>query len=362
MDEIESLLIYLIVAFIATFFFSLYKSKKLILKEIGLLLSVVIPSIIAGIRYNVGTDYNNYYASFEQLKDVNYFWILKDDVHFNLDRGFLLISKIFVDFSNNSRIVFFLWSLTILVLFIFTVYSYRYDYDITLIFFVFLLLYYYTSFNILRQIVAVCIIFRSIKYVFDNKLSKFLILVGIASTIHITAVLSIPLWFLWNHKTNEPISKKRRRCILVFAVLFVTLWQYVLRFFAIFNISIVTKYMVYLNGNKYSNISFIIKLGLTVVFIIFQSLIKREDKKIDFFILVFIISMLIEYVGFYSSYVKRISLYYSIVEVILISRLQLIVKMESRKLMRLMVVLSIVTYFVVGAYMLRQGNLIPFTV
>ena len=108
--------------------------------------------------------------------------------------------------------------------------------------------------------------------------------------------------------------------------------------------------------------SFLIKLVLTIVFFLLQKSLQKEDEKIGFFILLFSIGMLIDYTGYYSSFVKRSAMYYSMGEVILFSRFSVLTTENSKYLARAIIVVIIAAYFVLGAYVLHQGGLIPFCV
>lgn len=360
MSNFESLLLYIVVAIVSSSILSLYKLKNIIVRHISLVLSVLIPSVFAGIRYNVGTDYPNYFWTFEHLKGVNFNWILTDSLHFNMDRGFLLISKI-LSLIFSSKAIFGIWGFIILTFVVVTLYKQYHEYDIGLIYFLFLLLYYFSSFNILRQVVAASIVFYALKYVIDGKYIRFLVCVAVAASIHFSALLALPIWFLWNHKTNKSIGITKKWTVLLVAFLFVTLWQRILQYLAVYNIASITKYLGYLSGNDHSNTSFLVKLVLTYIFFTLQTNIQRDDEKIGFFILLFSIGMFIDYTGYYSSFVKRSGMYYSMGEVILFSRITCLFSDNSRAIAKGIIMILMIVYFTLSAFVLKQGGLIPFT-
>lgn len=361
MGDFESLVLYLVVTALATIAFSMYRQRRKMVRVVGLIMSVLLPTIMAGIRVDVGTDYENYYWTFEHLKTVDFKWILTDATHFRMDRGFLLLSKVFC-FIFDAKVIFAIWSAVILTLIVGTLYNYRKDYDVVLVYYIFLSLYYFNSFNILRQIIATSIMFFAIQYVFKNKPVRFFVLIGIAATIHFSAVLAIPIWFLWNHKSNQSVSVTKKWGVLLGAFLLASLWQRLLPLFTFLHIDSLTKYSGYLSGNDHTNMSFLIKLVITIVLFCLQKRLQREDEKINFLILLFAIGMLIDYTGYTSSFVKRGALYYSIGEIILFSRFTLLVEEDSKQITRLIIMITVSAYFIVGAYILRQGGLIPFHV
>ena len=360
MSDFESLLLYMAVVIVSTGLFSLYKSQNIIIRRMGLLLSIVIPAVFAGIRFNVGTDYPNYFWTFERLKDVSFKWLLTDSLHFNMDRGFLIVSKLFAVFFSGKAI-FGIWGAIILTIIVETLYEQYQEYDITIVYFSFLALYYFNSFNILRQVVAATLIFYSLKYVFNGKIIRFLICVALAATLHFSAVLAIPIWFLWNHKTDKSIGITKKWTVLLVAFLIATLWQRILPYLSVLNIASIAKYTGYLSGNDHSNTSFLVKLVLTILFFALQTYIQQDDEKIGFFILLFSVGMLVDYTGYYSSFVKRAAMYYSMGETILFSRLICLFSKNSKVIAKGIIMAIILVYFMFSAFILKQGGLIPFT-
>ena len=62
---------------------------------------------------------------------------------------------------------------------------------------------YFTSNNVTRQAMAVAITMLSWKYIFDRKIFKFLLMVFLASTIHISAIFFLPMYFLSDIKLGR---------------------------------------------------------------------------------------------------------------------------------------------------------------
>lgn len=88
---------------------------------------------------------------------------------------------------------------------------------IWIIFFYFLFEYYSLSFNISRQIAAASVLLYSYSFLFENGLKKywFIILVLFASSIHISSIIFLPLYFV----VKIDFSKINTRVISVFLTL-----------------------------------------------------------------------------------------------------------------------------------------------
>src|SRR5699024_10351989 len=89
--------------------------------------------------------------------------------------------------------------------------------NFTLSTFLFFTIYYFQTYNITRQWLAIAIVFFAIKYLFSNKYIKYLLIVLVASTIHSSAIITlsfIPL-HVW---VTRKLSKKYK--FFIFLLLF----------------------------------------------------------------------------------------------------------------------------------------------
>ena len=59
---------------------------------------------------------------------------------------------------------------------------------------------YTVSMNGIRQSLAAAIIFAATKYILDGNFKKFLLVILLASTIHQTALIFIPIYFIVRRK------------------------------------------------------------------------------------------------------------------------------------------------------------------
>jgi hypothetical protein len=59
---------------------------------------------------------------------------------------------------------------------------------------------FYSSFNIVRQILAVSIVFAGSKFLYERKIIKYCLIVVVASFFHKTALVMIPFYFILNSK------------------------------------------------------------------------------------------------------------------------------------------------------------------
>lgn len=62
---------------------------------------------------------------------------------------------------------------------------------------------YYTSFNVMRQIMAVAIVIWGIRYIEQRKFIKYAIVIIIAATFHTSAIFMLPMYFLLNLRLGK---------------------------------------------------------------------------------------------------------------------------------------------------------------
>lgn len=76
---------------------------------------------------------------------------------------------------------------------------------------------YYDGFNVIRQVIVGGVLILSIKYIIDGKFWKFLLVDLIFSSIHISALLMIPFYFLLRNKPGFKTTSLHCIIILLFS-------------------------------------------------------------------------------------------------------------------------------------------------
>lgn len=144
--------------------------------------------IISGYRYYVGTDYSTYQNIFNTIKTTN-----KDDSITEI--GYYILNKIIYGINQNPQMIFIVTSSIILGLIFFTIIKQCSRYELALYLFI-TMFHFYASLNVIRQYIAIAITFFAVKYIFEKNFFRYLILVLLASTFHITSIIMIPIYFI----------------------------------------------------------------------------------------------------------------------------------------------------------------------
>ena len=151
-------------------------------------------AFVAAFRYRVGTDFHSYFKTET--------WAGKFVEGDFSDPGFTLFAKIASWlFGGKDGAVTILSAIVTVALFIFTIAKHSESFTMSVFLFVFIGCF-TGMFNGVRQYLATGILFAGFHYVVNKKLIKWLIVVLIASTVHITAILMFFVYFICNLKCD----------------------------------------------------------------------------------------------------------------------------------------------------------------
>lgn len=186
------LLIFLIVEILAVVSCKNKESSSKIKAAIFPIVIVIILSVFGGFRdLTIGTDVLVYGANwFEVATNFSSFSSYVDYIQ-SSDIGYLFINYIVSRFTDDVHIFLMILQLICNGLVVATLYRYRDKIPFWFSLLVYLCIFYCRTFNILRQAVALSIVFYSIKFLDEKHPIKFVIAVLIASLFHFTAIISL---------------------------------------------------------------------------------------------------------------------------------------------------------------------------
>ena len=164
------------------------KSNNNKAKKIWTLLSVVPFILVSALRYDVGTDY-----FYRYVPDYNK--IANGGSVDNLEIGFKLLVNLCILITKDYQIIFVVTSVVIMTLFMYTIQ--RQSTNKALSVTIFLLGgFFFQSLNILRQYMAIAIVFFSYRYLLKDKYSVFIISVILAFFIHNASIVCLVMLLL----------------------------------------------------------------------------------------------------------------------------------------------------------------------
>lgn len=337
MSNIVSLIFYIFSFSLSSICYFLYQKFN---KKVFLAISFVIPLLIGGLRYGVGTDYFSYLSFAEH--------------DFNIDFGFTAINYI-AKSLNNYMLIFIIYSFLTLLFFYIGLKNTP-ERSRPLVLFLFLLLFFTVSFNAMRQILSVSIFFCLIDTLKKRQTIKYYILAIVATMFHTASLILFLIYPFF-------ISKKKsiRFLCLIGAFLFSIYPSIIIsQISSTHSLSHFSIYSEY-TDRPANNLSFILELITFIVILFFYRTLKKSDEYVNLNLSLYALGVILGLSGFYNPFVKRMSLYFCLPSIVLLGGLPFLFKDEKNKLLLfILIICYAISRFTLSAYILKQGNLIPY--
>lgn len=149
--------------------------------------------VFSAVRFDVGFDFNTYYEVISNPNHIEYY-------RFGIvDRALIDVSRIL----GFEQFYFIATSLIINYLIFKTLLKYSSNFFISALIFFAVPIFYFYSFSIIRQFVAIAIVFYSIRYVIDKKLLFFIGTIIMASIFHASALVTFPIYFIGSKRFSN---------------------------------------------------------------------------------------------------------------------------------------------------------------
>ncbi len=165
--------------------------------------------LVSGLRSNIGdTFFYMYSYTLKQLTPA--------DISLNGDFGFNLLQMLLQQFTGEPQHLIFWVALGTNGLIIPVLYKYARLFELSVFLYITTGMY-LMSMNGIRQFLAAAIIFAATKYIFDGNWKKYMAVVLLAATIHQTALILIPVYFI----VRQTAWTRQTMVLLLMAVLIV---------------------------------------------------------------------------------------------------------------------------------------------
>lgn len=338
-----------LIAILLAYLSAIPRFRKLKLFEISFFLL----TFIGCIHYNYGTDYSAYYYSFlEMSKNDKVFELVKNGYY--KEPGWALLNYIF------SKPYGFFWIVAILNIIQNYIY-YRFIHDNvnptrrwkSLSLYLFLTNFYVLNFSMKRQGFAIALCLAAGMYAVKKRWMPAVIIVMIASTFHLSALIFLPFIFFW----LLPFKKGSIYAITFFviSVILFLVKDSTTKIFMLLinNVSSITVYLDYTNtiegwGNTLG-VGFLLNSVLYLVFFLF--IINRFDEftlNQKLFLLYSCIAFLIiPFQIIVTSIVGRIGTYFSVYQIVMVP---IIYSKIKNKLVKYTVAIIYIFMMFIGYY------------
>ncbi|MBI6071849.1 EpsG family protein [Clostridium perfringens] len=324
---------------ILVFFFSLssrifsYKSRYL--EYIVIFMSILVVVLVAGLRLNIGDTY----AYIQQYNSLGTF----NGVLEGKDKGFTIFILILYRISTSPQFMIFVTSLVTQLGNLITLAKYRSYFELETYMYI-TSGYFLTSMNGIRQSLVAAVMFFFTKYIINGKFLSYLIIVLIMSTIHASALVMIPVYFIVR---NEAWSKKTTIIIVIASIGFLFFYQLVPALMDIISNSTYKEYEKDLltSGGGSSFMRVLVNSVPVVLSYIYRDKIKKIWPESNIFINMSLLNLIIILFATYNWIFARFSIYFELYNFIL---LPFIIKncFQKRKERNLVYYLFIICYFI----------------
>ncbi len=253
--------------------------------------------LTAGLRFETGMDYFSYQTTYEQtftLSQAAKYGRMGD---FNMEPGYVFLSSIFKSMGAEINMMFLFISLiTSLLLFTsFHRYINKYKFFALLVYFSFV--YFILDMSGVRQAIAVNIFLYSIRFIYEKKLFKFLILIIAACFFHSSAMIGIIAYWIFNKKISSAFIITSTLFGLIIIALKIPLMHLAVEdILSLFMPDVIINKLVY-----YSDVDIVWALNIKVILniiVLFVLLYNRENLSAKFPYFNIIINSLFCYVFF----------------------------------------------------------------
>ena len=307
-------------------------------KKIAIVLSIIIiliPSIVAGLRdTSIGTDVDKYVGP-----DFGY--AVKSEsigAYFETSQEeplYTLLNYIVSRFTTDVHWILFFVQLIMTTLVYLAIYQQRKKIPMWISMLIYLFLIYTRFLNLIRQGIAVCFIIFAFRYIEKQKLKPYLLIILIATLFHRTAILALPLYFIyWLVNQNNKRSKKLMIVMYILLIISVFYYDIFLELFLKINI-LPDKFQVYID--KFQKDSFDPNIFLTlykgiwlVLVAIFYKELNKNDKNTKFFINLLVIDIILTQFSIKITYADRLTYYYGCIgQLFLIPQLPKVITVKN---------------------------------
>lgn len=323
-----SIAFYIAVFAVSASFASTYRINS---KFMRIVLASLIPFVISGIRYNVGWDYGSYAWGFDlfdpSISVIELFKGFEFGDSIGLDL-ILLLTK-----SLNSEFLYFAITSALCFVPAFLYLANEWDDEKNILWvaiFATGFSLYFTGLSAIKQGIAIGFCLYSLTYVCKRKPVQFLLCVSIAVLFHSSALVFLPVYFLWGYEKN--VKPWKKVCIIVGAVLVVAFIGEILRIFGEGRIADYGTEIVATN-----NYLFFLELFLLFVFLFYRNLLVELDERNELLIVLYAVAVIFMFLGFRNAFTKRIAYYFDVVQIILIPQLTFAFTERSQRIVKVLI-------------------------
>lgn len=344
-NPIISVVIYFFIFLLTSILIDKAKSNKKLFFT-----SLIICILLFGFRY-CGTDILTYKQMVTRYASMS----IMDMLNFNNlfeGIGFQVLSHYAFKLGGFSLVNMIVGMLILYPVYI-VLYRNRYNTNVFLFSFIYLIAFFTTSFNIMRQFVAISFVFLGYDYLINKQLKKyFLCLIG-GFLFHSTAIIGFS-FLMVNIIVNSSKKLTRYNCFKILLSFLVIL--FVIGFSGRY--ILISSYAGYIeNAKAGGNRDFLVIVFKFLVLLVLKKRLSKLDIRFDDYFIFCLFTVMIGITGFISAYIKRLYYYFNIFECFSFAMIPIVFK--QKRLVTCGIILSYTGLFILTSFVLSQGHIIP---
>lgn len=358
MTDFQSLIFYILFFILSTFFIYLGSRKRLPwqLRGLFVVMGILIPTIISGIRgQTVGTDTPEYIRMYSE--------ILGGQFDTPIEPVTMLVAQISGLAGSSTWLFFSIFALISTSFYYLAVSKISGKYA-WFMWFLYLFIYFTFSFNIVRQMAAVSILFYAIVQLVSGNKRSFFLWAIIAACTHAISAVAAAIFYIFN-KINKSKPLSRNKIVLATigtAALLGVFAGNIERIVSIIPIPIFQKVLDNANNGEasFSIANGIFYLGVTLLMIVLYRRIRLETKGIAVFAVGLAIGSVLIFLDNYLAHAGRLAYFFVIPALPVILYAMLMQAVRWRRLMLFAVMVMVIALFVLTRYAGDGSDVIPY--
>ena len=349
MFVIGSLFLYYIVFAVHLFLISSKRKSRRICFFFG----ITILTLFSGLRYQVGTDYNNYVN--------NYYYVISNTSILNIQLKeflFRLLCKIASLFDSYRFL--FLFSSFFTVLFMYLGIK-KLSKNWIIPYSMYLFIFFPNTYNLVRQGFAQSIVLFATSYIFEKRLFAYFNMILAAFFIHMSSFCTLLFYFIYYHfGLNKKIKMIKIFIFILFICLICIFYKRLIYIFSTMHPDLY-RYKLYASTLTIGkNRDFYLKIVQMLILLIFLKRLVKIESRNKFYYLLFILSVIFNYLGFFNPFIKRISIYFEMYIIFILEDLIYCFRKKDKNIIKYSLYIYSCGYFYIFYYIMGKSQIFPY--
>ncbi len=277
-------------------------------------LSLAVPLLLSSLRWEVGTDYVTYgqlYTSLNQIDTLGEF-VYQLPI---TEPGYILLNFFVKAVFNTPVMVYAICALITLFFFYRAIEDYHEKGSVMLAALVFFALFYSVTLNIMRQMIAVSIMFFATRYLFRQKYSMAAAWAVVAASFHVTALVVVVFWVIRGEQRWQKIAR-----VAVFFALIAFLFGSMAFGSVLERIPFFSTLSLQPESSPGVGL-LLLRAPICLPLLLFRKRLVAHDERNRFWLVFLVFEVAFSHLGYIDSVFIRLALYFAVSWIVLLPQL-----------------------------------------